>query len=144
MSMQQLTRGVAAAAAVMVTMASTILIAQAAQNPESAPRGNADTGKQLFNKIGCYACHGNQAQGSSRTVGPTAGPRLAPFPMPFRRFAQYIRAPRVMPPYTAKVASEQDLADIYAFLMSVPPPPDVDSIPLLAPSQFVDVANNPR
>jgi ubiquinol-cytochrome c reductase cytochrome c subunit len=36
-----------------------------------------------------------------------------------------------MPPYTAKVLSDADLADIYAFLQSVPAPPKVDSIPLL-------------
>jgi hypothetical protein len=36
-----------------------------------------------------------------------------------------------MPPYTAKVLSDQDLADIYAYLMSIPPPPAIDSIPLL-------------
>jgi cytochrome c1 len=36
-----------------------------------------------------------------------------------------------MPPYTAKVVSDQDLADIYAFLQSVKQPPPVKDIPLL-------------
>jgi hypothetical protein len=36
-----------------------------------------------------------------------------------------------MPPYTAKVVSDQDLADIYAFLQSLPRPPDPKSIRLL-------------
>jgi cytochrome c1 len=36
-----------------------------------------------------------------------------------------------MPPYTAKVVSDKDLADIYAFLKSVKEPAPVDSIPLL-------------
>jgi hypothetical protein len=36
-----------------------------------------------------------------------------------------------MPPYTAKVASDQDLADIYAFLLTIPAPPTVNTIPLL-------------
>jgi len=36
-----------------------------------------------------------------------------------------------MPPYTAKVLSDKDLADIYAFLQSVAKPPDTKSIPLL-------------
>jgi hypothetical protein len=36
-----------------------------------------------------------------------------------------------MPPYTAKVVSENDLADIYAFLQSVKQPPSVKEIPLL-------------
>jgi hypothetical protein len=36
-----------------------------------------------------------------------------------------------MPPYTAKVVSDQELADMYAFLQSLPHPPSVESIPLL-------------
>jgi hypothetical protein len=36
-----------------------------------------------------------------------------------------------MPPYTAKVLSDEDLANIYSFLRSRPQPPAVDTIPLL-------------
>jgi hypothetical protein len=36
-----------------------------------------------------------------------------------------------MPPYTTKVVSEQQAADIYAYLQSLPKPPAVESIPLL-------------
>jgi mono/diheme cytochrome c family protein len=36
-----------------------------------------------------------------------------------------------MPPYTTKVVSDQDLADIYTYLKSLPPPPPASSIPLL-------------
>jgi ubiquinol-cytochrome c reductase cytochrome c subunit len=36
-----------------------------------------------------------------------------------------------MPPYTEKVVSNQDLADIYAYLRSIPPAPEFKSIPLL-------------
>jgi len=36
-----------------------------------------------------------------------------------------------MPPYTAKVVSDKDLADIYAFLQSAKQPPPVKDIPLL-------------
>ena len=36
-----------------------------------------------------------------------------------------------MPPYTAKVLSDSDLADIYAFVKSVPQPPKLDAVPLL-------------
>jgi hypothetical protein len=35
-----------------------------------------------------------------------------------------------MPPYTAKVMSDQELADI---LLTILPPPDANSIPLLKP-----------
>jgi hypothetical protein len=34
-----------------------------------------------------------------------------------------------MPPDTAKVVSDQQAADIFAFLQSLPKPPTTDSIP---------------
>lgn len=86
---------------------------QAPQNAPS-PAANADNGKKLFAAYGCFECHGHEASGG-------AGPHLAPNPVPFSTFARYVRHPSgTMPPYTAKVASDQDLADIYAFLKSVP------------------------
>ena len=98
-----------------------------AQTPVTAPTGNAERGKALYQKTGCYQCHSNEAQGGS------AGPRLGPNPVPFARFVAYVRAPRgEMPPYTAKVMSEQELGDVYAFLEARPRPPAVASIPLLA------------
>jgi hypothetical protein len=38
-----------------------------------------------------------------------------------------------MPPYSAKILSDDDLSDIYAYLQSIPKPPDAKSIPLLNP-----------
>ena len=70
----------------------------------------------------------NDAQG-----GPQ-GPRLGPNPIPLPRFVAYVRHPTgEMPPFTAKVISDQDLQSIYAFLQSRPTPPPVREIPLLAP-----------
>jgi ubiquinol-cytochrome c reductase cytochrome c subunit len=104
----------------------------AAQSPASpaaanAPKGDATNGKKLFASYGCYQCHGYAAQGAAAT-----GPRLAPRPIAFTAFSQYIRRPSGdMPPYTTKVVTEQDVADIYAFLSAVPQPPSIDSVPLL-------------
>jgi mono/diheme cytochrome c family protein len=92
------------------------------------PAGNVERGKKLFVSAGCQLCHNGEAQGG----GP--GPRLAPNPnmLAFKVFAQRVRQPvNAMPPYTAKVLSDQQLADIYAFLQTVPKPPDVSTIPLL-------------
>ena len=87
-----------------------------------------DAGAALYKKNGCYECHVNDAQG-----GPQ-GPRLGPNPIPLPRFVAYVRNPTGdMPPFTAKVISDQDLASIYAFLQSRPTPPPVKDIPLLAP-----------
>jgi ubiquinol-cytochrome c reductase cytochrome c subunit len=98
----------------------SLAFASAAQTPQrpanAAPAGNADEGKKLFIADGCYQCHGYEAQGSSAT-----GPRLGPKPIAFATFTRYVRAPSgQMPPYTAKVVSDGDLANIYAFLQSRP------------------------
>src|ERR1700730_8541090 len=95
--------------------------------PSDTPAGNAENGKRVFNKIGCYQCHGREGQGSVMT-----GPRIAPNPVPFDVLASYVRKPSgEMPPYTAKVVSDQELADIYAFLQSRPHPPAAKANPLL-------------
>jgi ubiquinol-cytochrome c reductase cytochrome c subunit len=52
--------------------------------------------------------------------------------MAFAAFSKYVRQPtNQMPPYTTKVVTDAELADIYAFLQSLPQPPAVDGIPLL-------------
>ena len=49
---------------------------------------------------------------------------------PSRRFSRYVRQPTgQMPPYTAKVVSDADLANIYAFVAARPAPQS--KIPLL-------------
>ena len=91
----------------------------------AAPAGNVENGKKAFIQHGCFSCHGFSAEG-----GP--GARLAQNPIPFQAFVQYVRRPRrSMPPYGTQL-SDQELADIYAFIKSIPPSPDAKSIPLLA------------
>jgi mono/diheme cytochrome c family protein len=97
-----------------------------AQMP-AAPAGNAQNGRKLFASNGCYECHGYEAQGATPT-----GPRLGPRPLAFAAFSKYVRQPTgQMPPYTAKALTDATLADIYAFLQSLPAPKPVDTIPLL-------------
>ena len=89
-------------------------------------KGNAENGKKLFAAYGCYECHGRQGAGAS------TGPRIGPPALTLVAVVRYVRAPTgQMPPYTAKVVSDQDLADIYAFLKSFPPPKPAKDIPLL-------------
>jgi ubiquinol-cytochrome c reductase cytochrome c subunit len=91
----------------------------AAQAPAAtAPSGSVDKGRTTFAKVGCAQCHGLEAQGS-----PTTGPRLGPGALPYAAFSRLVRTPRLqMPPYTEKVLSNTDLADIYAFVQSRPKP----------------------
>lgn len=87
---------------------------------------NVENGKRLYVRDGCYECHGYAGQGG-------AGARLAPKVLPTAALIAYVRHPSgAMPPYTAKVASDADLADIRAFLASLPAPPPLSSIPLLS------------
>jgi ubiquinol-cytochrome c reductase cytochrome c subunit len=101
--------------------------APAAASQAAAPAGNAANGRKLFVSFGCYQCHGYEAQGSSAT-----GPRLAPRPIAYAAFLKYVRHPtNQMPPFTAKVVTDAELTDVYAFLRSQPQPPDAATIPLL-------------
>ncbi len=95
---------------------------------ENIPAGNAGNGKKLFTNFGCYECHGTEGQGALQT----GGARIGPPQLPVEAFVGYVRHPaNRMPPYTSKVASNQDLADIYAYLKTIPMPPKGKDIPLL-------------
>ncbi len=102
--------------------------AQQGEKSEAAPAGNAETGKKIFMKDGCYECHGREGQGAAEA----AGPRIGPLQISFDAFAKYIHQPTgQMPPYTSKVISDQELADIYAYLQSRPRAAPSKDIPLL-------------
>lgn len=95
---------------------------------ETATTTSPGNGQRLFVKDGCYECHGYLGQGSTST----GGTRLGPPKIPLSAFVSYVREPSgQMPPYTAKVISNDDLAEIYNFLKSVPPPPPLKSIAIL-------------
>jgi ubiquinol-cytochrome c reductase cytochrome c subunit len=118
----------AAIAALSVTLAAQDTAAPPAPTAHVAPAGSASRGKTLYMNTGCYQCHSEQGQGG------TQGPRLGPKPIPFQAFLRYLRSPRgEMPPYRAKVMSDRDVADVYAFLEALPPPPPLGSLPLLQP-----------
>ena len=104
-------------------MRSLILLALAATLAAQTP--SAQNGKKIFDAYGCYQCHDHDGHGG-------AGARLAPKPIPFAAFTKYVRQPTgEMPPYTKKVVSDQELADIYAYLQSIPQPPSPKDIPIL-------------
>ena len=92
------------------------------------PVGRVNRGGELYERVGCYSCHANQGQGIMH------GPRIGPNPIRWGRFVWYVRHPvGQMPPYSADVLTNENLADIYAFLRRRPQPQPVESIPLLAP-----------
>lgn len=102
----------------------------AAQTAESlgAPPGSAERGKKLYLQQLCHTCHGTLGQGGDRG----SGPKIYPNPFPFTAFVVQVRKPRqLMPPYTEKHVSEQDLADMYHYLFSNKPSPAAKDNPLL-------------
>jgi mono/diheme cytochrome c family protein len=110
----------------IVLLCLTAAAIAAAQNTGVAPSGDAAKGKLLFTKIGCFQCHGYAGQGGR------AGARIVPMPLKAEDLIRYVRRPPgEMPAYTERVASDQELRDIYAYIKSFPPPKAVKDIPLL-------------
>jgi ubiquinol-cytochrome c reductase cytochrome c subunit len=107
----------------LAAFAAGLMLGQGAALAASAENGKAD-----FMKYGCWQCHGMLGQGG------VTGPKLAPGPIPFEALSAFIRSSnRGMPPYMEAVLPDGDLADIYAYLQSIPKGPDAKDIPLLNP-----------
>jgi mono/diheme cytochrome c family protein len=87
---------------------------------------SAESGKRVFMRAGCWQCHGTVGQGGA------TGPKLAPDPLPFDALSSFVRSTnRAMPAYREQVLSNDELADIYAYLRSIPKGSDPINIPLL-------------
>ena len=95
-----------------------------AQSPNAA---NAANGKRLFEVKACYECHGWSGQGG------LAGARLAQTKLNLAGFRNILRnpPPSNMPPFRAAVLTDQEVADLFAYIQSFPAPQPVDKIPLL-------------
>jgi mono/diheme cytochrome c family protein len=95
-------------------------------NPPANLTGNADRGKALFTvTYKCASCHGTTAESGS--------PRLVPMRRTQENFIAYVQKPtaQAMPTFGDQPA--QALADVYAYLKSIPErtPPPASSIPIL-------------
>lgn len=119
-----LIRSFAALAAVALAAA-----AGSAARAQDAPAGDAANGKRLFITDQCFTCHGRAGQGGSYN-GPA--PVLAKTEMPFEGFLGQLRNPaNDMPAFSTAVLSDQQAADIYAFLQTLPGARSPKDIPLL-------------
>ncbi len=95
-----------------------------------AVAASADAGRVAFVKHGCWQCHNFAGQGSTATSG---GRVIAGTQLPLDAFKAYVRGPSgAMPPFRERILSDADLADIYAYLQSLPAPKAVSDIPLLS------------
>jgi mono/diheme cytochrome c family protein len=103
--------------------------AWAQSTSQSGPKGDAAKGGKTYLATGCFQCHGRVGQGGLMT-GPA--PILAQTKMPYAAFTRQLRYPiNDMPPYPVNLLSDQEVADIYAFLQSLPGRRPVKDIPIL-------------
>lgn len=89
----------------------SLLAAAALSACGSAPPGNTENGEKWYKMNNCGACHGEKGSGGR-------GPSISGIEMSFGSFVKKLRkkdAP-IMPPYPETKISEQDAADIYAYL----------------------------
>jgi mono/diheme cytochrome c family protein len=113
-----------------IAFAAAALLLPAERAP-SAPAvqqqgGRGSAGRDIFVRKGCFECHGYSGQGAD------TGPKLAPGTIPFSMFGSIVRnPPNQMPAYSRRVLSDAELADIYAYLLSVQKPRPVQDIPIL-------------
>lgn len=81
---------------------------------DPAPAGRADAGKAAWQGNLCRNCHGDNGEGAY-------GPDLAGRGLSFVQFKHAVRSPwGVMPAYTLRQLGDQTVADIHAYLASLP------------------------
>jgi len=117
----------------MFRIAAAALIAGLAAAPlawaQDAPRGDAANGRKVYLADGCYQCHGRVGQGGLMTG---SAPVLAQARTPFAAFRRQLRNPiNDMPPYPENLLSEKEVADIFAYLQSLPGRRPVKDFPIL-------------
>jgi mono/diheme cytochrome c family protein len=102
----------------LLLMSFALVLASApalAAGQTAAPKGDIAAGKKTYLENGCHACHGSVGQGG----GP--GPTLAATRMSYAGYHAQLRKPRsVMPAYALSLMTEQEVADTYAYLRSLP------------------------
>jgi mono/diheme cytochrome c family protein len=100
-----------------------------AAGAQDAPKGDAANGKRIYLANRCFTCHGRAGQGGAYN---TPTPILAHTVLPFEGFKGQIRNPaNDMPAYSNALLSDQDIADLYAFVQSLPGPSSPKDIPIL-------------
>jgi mono/diheme cytochrome c family protein len=115
----------------MTAVAASLCLAGMAMpaRAQDAPAGDAAEGKRIYSAVGCFFCHGHSGQGGNMN-GPA--PIIAKTQMPWEGFVNQLRNPsNEMPAYVESVMPEKQLADIYAFLQSLPGPlPNAKQMPV--------------
>ena len=80
----------------------------------STPVGSADDGKRWYSMHNCFACHGPNGNDGKAPV-------VNNLDMSYWKFERIIRnaGSPIMPKYPEEKISDQDVADLYAFLKAL-------------------------
>ena len=95
----------------------------------SAQQPSAAKGKEKSLAVGCFTCHGRAGQGGALNY---IAPPLVGLNMNAEALAAFLRnTPGDMPPYAEAVLSNADVADVLAFIQSLPGRKDPKDFPLI-------------
>lgn len=98
---------------IIVILSLTLAACGGGSSATKASTGDAATGKTTFASLPCVNCHGENAEGN-------IGPKLAGFSKGWDVFQTTVRnGRRQMPKFSTDVVSDQQLADVYAWLTSL-------------------------
>ena len=90
---------------------------------EEGAVGNPVNGQSLFFAMGCNVCHGDQGEG---LVGPTIAMTVVPLDRVIQQYREPLEAMTAFPP---DQISDEEIADIYAWLQTLQRPPASQEVP---------------
>jgi mono/diheme cytochrome c family protein len=118
----------------IVVLAGASILAPS-RTAKARPGGDPQNGKKLYEKLGCFRCHGSAGEGMSQPGMESGPPKIASTHLSLQDFVRSIRAPKgPMPPFGPRQVTDAELSDVYAFLQSVASQPKLE-LPSSANSQ---------
>ena len=112
-------------------IAAALAASMVAARADDTPSGDPVNGKRVYLADGCFECHGRAGQGGQFNY---QTPALAQTALPVESFVAFLReAPNDMPSFSSDVLSDKEVADIHAFLQTLPGPRPAKEIPQLNP-----------
>jgi mono/diheme cytochrome c family protein len=96
----------------IILILSLALTACGGSSSSNTPTGDVAAGQTAYASLACVGCHGENAEGS-------VGPQLAGYSKGWDKFHSTVRnGEEEMPKFGTSMVSDQQLADIYAWLTS--------------------------
>ena len=103
----------------LIAQLAIVAVVALAPSADPHPAGDAQNGRKVFEKLGCFRCHGGAGEGMAAAGNVTGPPKIAATHLSLQDFVQSVRKPKgQMPPFDAKQVSDGELSDVYAFLQS--------------------------